>query len=213
VTQGLLHRGATRILVEISRRKWGVTAVLMPSIVDRLGPLGALRWIAANMPKYEASLVEMGPVRAHLMCMLASLLNGCPYCAYAHGRAFELYYFEKFKRLFPLDEHRLIGLSELTDDEQRAELARALDAADLHDEIALFDRLYALKLLGEEPRPEDHHIVHAIKMFDVLNYCAIDSQAAVDEAHDRVNMDTDLKRRYAAARMAEQRARESSATS
>jgi hypothetical protein len=60
-----------------------------------------------------------------------------------------------------------------------------------------------LKLEGAEPRDEDKHLVHAIGMYDVLNFCAIRSQAALDDAHDRVNKDSALKARYAAARLRE----------
>ena len=194
-------RIATWVLRQISKRKWGIEAVIMPVIVRQLGPLSAIRWMSKNIPKYEKAVEDMGPIRANLVFAIASLLNGCAYCTYAHGRAFELYYFEKHGKLFPLDDHQLINLIPLTDEKVRAELENALREAGLGDEVAVFRRLYSLKLEGLEETPEDHHLVHAIGMYDFLNFCAIESQVTLDEAHDRVNKDENLKRRYAEARL------------
>ena len=43
---------------------------------------------------------------------------------------------------------------------------------------------------------------HLIAMFDVLNYCAIDARTSIDQAHDPINKDEELKLRYAEARLA-----------
>ena len=191
-----------RLLLFIARSKWGVPAVIMPIIVKNLGPFGALRWLAKNLPKYERAIVDLGPLRANLICAIASLMNGCSYCTYAHGRAFELYYFEKHDKLFPIDDHQLISLIPLTDEAVRAELEHALREAGLPEEVEIFHRLYALKLENATPRADEAFLVHAIRMFDTLNYCSIDSQIAIDEAHDRINKDDKLKARYAEARLA-----------
>jgi hypothetical protein len=201
VKGGIAERVAAIALRAIGRRKLGITAVLMPAIARSLGPVGALKWMATNMPKYERAVAEMGPVRAHLMCSVASLLNGCAYCTYAHARAFELHYFQAHDRLFPMDAHRLISLSALDDDEALHELDEALKAGGIGDEMEMVRRLYALKLEGAEPTPDDRHLVQAIKMFDVLNACAIESLAAIDDAHDFIQTDADLKARYAKARL------------
>ncbi len=86
---------STWLLITIGRKKWGVTAAIFPIIVKNLGPFGAIRWLLANLPKYERAIKDFGPMRANYICAIASLLNGCSYCTYAHGRAFELYYFRK----------------------------------------------------------------------------------------------------------------------
>ena len=52
----LSRRLATWILLTISRRLWGLTAGLMPVLVDRLGAFGALRWMVRNLPRYERML-------------------------------------------------------------------------------------------------------------------------------------------------------------
>jgi hypothetical protein len=198
-----LDRAATAVLMAISRRSWGMGAVIMPYIVEALGPFSALQWLAKNMPKYERALADMGMVRGNLAFSIASMLNGCAYCTYAHGRAFELHYFEEYGRLFPLDEHALLSLLERGDDELGRELDAALKTAGLEEAVPMFHRIYALKLEGAEPRAEDEHLLQAISMYDVLNFCAIRSQAALDDAHDRVNKDTELKARYAEARLRE----------
>ncbi len=197
----MTKRAATWILTAIGRHKWGMVAVIMPSIVDHLGPAGALLWIARNMPEYERALVELGPLRANFLCCVASILNGCAYCTYAHGRAFELHFFAERGELFPLDEQELVSLASLSDDEVAQRLGAALEEASLREEMTLYRRLYALKLGGAEPGPGDRYLVHAIKMFDVLNRCAIESRVAIDEAHDGINKDDALKARYAEARL------------
>jgi hypothetical protein len=196
-----LNQAATWLLLKISSHKWGIGAVIMPVIVRQLGPFSAIRWMSKNIPKYEKAMEDMGPISSNLMFAIASLLNGCAYCTYAHGRAFELYYFEKYNKLFPLDDHQLINLIPLTDEKVRGELENALIEAGLPEEVEKFRRLYAIKLEGLDATPDDHHLVHAIGMYDFLNFCAIESQTTLDEAHDRVNKDSVLKARYAEARL------------
>jgi hypothetical protein len=205
MSDGILDRVASRVLLAIAHTKWGVTAVIMPEIVATLGPFRAIKWMATNLPRYERDLAAMGGVRGHLVYTMASMLNGCPYCMYAHGRAFELHYFEERKRLFPLDEHQFLALLELPDAAAREQLEAALLEAGLDYEVRLVRRIYALKLEGAEPRADedDPRLMHAIQMFDTLNRCAILSQAALDDAHDRINKDADLKARYADARLAQ----------
>jgi hypothetical protein len=182
---------------------WGVGAVILPLIVRNFGPLGAVRWFAHNLPPYERAIRDIGGLRTNLMCCLASMLNGCAYCTYACGRAFQLYYFQENGRVFPLDDHEIAALTQLPDDESRARLESALSEAGLDAEIPILRRLYELKLEGATPKmPDDAFIVHAIEMFDDLNFCSIDDQLPVDEAHDRINRDEDLKARYAKARLA-----------
>jgi hypothetical protein len=198
----VLDRLVIWILLTITGKKWGLRAVLMPVIVRQLGPFGALRWASKNIPKYEKAADEMGMMRGNLAFTIASLLNGCAYCVYAHGCAFELYYFQKYDKLFPLSDHELLNLIPLTDDDVKGKLERALVEAGIGEEVAIFHRLFELKFEGAEPKTaEDHHLVHAIGMYDFLNYCAISSQAALDDIHDKINRDTALKIRYAEARL------------
>jgi hypothetical protein len=199
----MIERAVTWFVTAIGRYKWGWASVIMPAIVENLGPLPALAWIARNMPEYERAIADLGPARANFVFCAASMLNGCAYCTYAHGRAFELYYFAEHGKLFPLDEHDLVSLSALPDDQAAPRLEAALEEAGLGAEIATYRRLFALKLEAAEPRPDDRYLLHAIQMFDVLNRCAIESRLAIDDAHDRVYKDGALKRRYAEARLRE----------
>jgi hypothetical protein len=195
-------RVVTWLLLTITGQKWGIRAVLMPIIVRQLGPFAALKWAATNIPKYEKAAEEMGMMRGNLAFTIASLLNGCAYCVYAHGRAFELYYFEEHGKLFPLSDHELLNLIPLTDDDVKGRLESALHEAGIGEEVKIFHRLFELKFEGAEPKTaEDAHLVHAIGMYDFLNFCAISSQAALDDIHDKINRDVDLKNRYAEARL------------
>jgi hypothetical protein len=201
VSPTIAERVSTRILYAITERKWGFPAVLMPMIVQNFGPIGALRWLGKNMPRYEQTLREMGSIRGNLCFLVASMLNGCAYCVYAHGRALELHYFKSRGELFPIDAHGFLSLLELDDSEVLASLDRHLATAGLEAERQLVRRLYELKLEGATPRADEASLVHAIGMFDALNFCAIQSQSALDDAHDPINKDADLKARYAEARM------------
>lgn len=199
---GPLEKLVAWVLGQIGRRLWGFAPVLMPRIVERLGPVGALRWMARNMPVYERTLKEMGPIRCHLACVVASLLNGCSYCAYGHARPIQLYYFRDRGALFPLDEHELIALSHLEDRELNTRLEQALEAAGMREEIALFRRLRALKFGEAAPESEeDRRLLHLLQMFDVLNSCGIDRLVPWDDAHDPVYRDKELQARYAQARL------------
>lgn len=200
----LSKRLATWLLLTIARTLWGLPVGLMPVLVDRLGAFGALRWMARNLPRYEKMLKEMGSLRGHLVATFISMLNGCYYCAYAHARAFELLFFQSRQALFPLDEHQLVDLVVLPDQEVKARLEAAFQSAQLPDGPALFTRLAQMKYGGGEAGPataEDGHLRHAIQMFEVLNFCGISTDVPLDGAHDPINKDADLKARYAQARL------------
>jgi hypothetical protein len=199
--RGLFERLVCWLLITVGRKKWGISAAIFPIIVRSLGPVGALRWAMQNLPAYERAFAKYGPLRTNFICTVASLLNGCAYCTYASGRAFELYYFDKYRKLFPMDAHDLVSLARLSDDEVEERVATALTEAELPDEIQIFRRLHAIKLQGAEPQPDEAFLVHAVQMFDTLNFCAIDAQVGIDDAHDPVNLDQALKARYAAARL------------
>jgi hypothetical protein len=202
----LATRAVERALLFVGRRMWGVGAVIFPVIVRNFGPVGAVRWFARNLPPYERAIRDIGGLRTNLLCCVASMLNGCAYCTYACGRAFQLYYFREHDRLFPLDDHEIVALVQLPDGESCARFEAALAESGLDAEIPLIRRLYAIKLEGAPASmPDEAFIVHAIQMFDDLNFCSIDDQVPVDEAHDRINRDVTLKDRYAKARLAQRR--------
>jgi hypothetical protein len=201
MAESVLDRSATRLLEALGRKLWGFTPRLMREIVGRLGGLGALGWFVANMPRYERTLKVLGPLRTHLLCLEISLRNGCPYCTYGHAYAFELHYLRERDRRFPLDEHEIVGLHRLEPALLAQRLAEALQAAALAGEIPLFHRLLALAD-GQAGEPEEHdrRLRHLLRMFAVLNTCAIESNVAPDEAHDPINKDRALRERYAALR-------------
>jgi hypothetical protein len=186
-------------------RMWGFPPNLMRDIVLHLGAGGGLKWFLSSMPRYEKAMKLLGPLRGHLICIEASLLNGCAYCTFAHAYAFELLYFHKKSTLFPLDEHQLTRLRNGSDEAVRAALIAALSEAGLPDEIAVVERVWQLKFDGVAARgAEDQLLRSLLEMFDVLNYCTIDGRTPLDlEAHDPINKDQALRLRYAEARLAQ----------
>ncbi len=199
----LSQRMAVGILRGLTTKIWGAPPLLLPQIVEHLGPFGALSWFAKNLPEYEAILKDWGPLRTHLLCVEASLLNGCSYCVHAHAYAFQLHYFRDKGRLFPLDEHELIALRDGSDAELRDAVKAALVAGQMPEEEALFDRLWRLKLEGEPADDTDRRIGHLLKMFEMLNFCGINSRTPFDHAHDPINKDAEIKLRYAEARLSQ----------
>jgi hypothetical protein len=180
---------------------WGFASALMPRLEGRMGTEGAIRWMARHMPEYDRALVKMGPLRCHLACVVASLLNGCEYCANGHTRALQLYYFRERGVLFPLDENELTALSHVGSQELHTRLEKALTDAGLAEEIALVRRIRALKFEGAAARSaEDRRLEHLIQMFDVLNACGVDQRIPFDEEKDPISQDTALQERYDQAR-------------
>jgi hypothetical protein len=203
VTATPSQRMAVGVLRRITTTLWGAPPLLLPQIVQHLGAFGALSWFVRNLPEYESILKKWGPIRTHLLCTEASLLNGCSYCTHAHAYAFELHYFREKGRLFPLDEHELVGLRDGSDEELRAAIKQALSGADMTEDQALFDRMWKLKLEGHTGTDEtDRRLGHLLRMFEMLNFCGIDAQTPADHAHDPINKDDALKLRYAEARLA-----------
>jgi len=203
MAEPVLDRWATRLLEALGRSLWGFSPRLMREIVGRLGPLGALGWFVANMPRYERTLKVLGPLRTHLLCSGISLRNGCPYCTYGHAYAFEPHYLRERDRLFPLAEDEIVALHELAPEPLIERLAEALDAGELAGEVPLLRRLWALSEgQAEGPDEHDRRLRHLLRMFAVLNTCAIETNVAPDEAHDPINKDRALKERYAGLREA-----------
>jgi len=204
VRRPLVRRLASWILLTLARRMWGLPVALMPVLVDRRGPLGAIRWMATNLPRYERMLKDLGPIRGHLVSAFVSMLNGCYYCAFAHARAFQLYYFKERGALFPMDEHQMVDLVVLPDQEVLARLEQAFAAGQMPEATQLFSRLVELKFRGAVPSgAEDAYLQHSIQMFEVLNFCGISQDVPLDVGpHDPINKDQDLKNRYAQARLA-----------
>jgi hypothetical protein len=199
----LVDRTALAILRRITTMLWGRPPLLLPEIVDHLGGAGALGWFAKNLPRYESLMKAWGPVRVHLLCTAASLLNACSYCVYAHGYALELHFFQQEGRLFPIDEHEIVALRKLDDAALRDRWKDTLAQAGLAGEGPLFDRLWKIRFEGAPDGDEiDAGIRHLLRMFEMLNFCGVKGQTPFDHAHDPINKDGELKSRYAEARLA-----------
>lgn len=193
-------RVAVGVLEGTARRLWGFPPRLMPYIVEELGGTRALGWFLANMPRYEATRKQFGPMRTHVLSVGISLLNGCPYCTYAHAYPLQLLYLERFGRLFPLDEHEIVGLHRLGEGELLERLRGALREAGLTEEVPVLDRMVALRGGAPGGGAQDARIAHLLRMFSVLNACGIKGDVQRDEAHDPINRDRELWARYRALR-------------
>jgi hypothetical protein len=180
---------------------WGFSPVIIALIVDDMGALRALRWFIANMPRYLISTALLGSIRTHLACVVASLRNGCVYCAYAHVYALELIYLRERGKLFPLDAGELDPWLRLDTRVMRRRLHAVLIEAGLHAEALWADRM--LLLIDGPQLPvdaEEARIVHLMRMATTMNKIAMAGGARPDEAHDPVNKNAAIKSRHAALR-------------
>ena len=182
---------------------WGFPPTIIALIVDHMGTVGAIRWFVANMPRYLVSTALLGPIRAHLACLVTSLRNGCIYCAHGHVYALELLYLRDHGRLFPIDASSLDEWFGLDGRALRRKLHAALSEAGLHAEVIWADRIVALADGSQQPVDGDEaRIVHLMRMADTMNEIAVSGGIRPEEAQDPVNKNTAVKARHAALRAA-----------
>jgi len=196
-------RLAVRGLEALCTMMWGFPPTIITLIVDHMGPLRAIGWFGAHMPRFLASRVALGPVRVHLACIVVSLRNGCGYCAYGHAYALELLYLRQHGRLFPLDAKALDEWYGLDARSLRSRLRTVLVTAGLHAEAIWVDRVVALAEGTQTPvDAAEARLAHVIRMADTASRIAAADNAVPDEAHDPVNKDAAVKARHAALRFA-----------
>jgi hypothetical protein len=196
-----LDAPAVALLEALGKQLWGFGPRLMSAIVADLGPIKALTWFAANMPRYERTVRVLGPLRTHLACTVISLHNGCRYCSFGHAYAAELVYLKQRGRGFPVDAATICEWTGLPRAALRDRMCDVLQRADLHAEVLWVDR--TLALARGEQRAVDRHearIAHLVRMFAQLNAVGIAGQVEPDEAHDPLNKDQALKARNAELR-------------
>jgi hypothetical protein len=182
---------------------WGFPASIMALIVDEMGPLRAIGWLMANMPRYLVSTALLGPVRAHLACAVASLRNNCIYCAHGHVYALELLYVRDHGRLFPVDAGALDSWFGLDARTLRRKLHAALAEAGMHTEALWADRIIALAEGSQQPVTSDEvRLAHLIRMATTMNKIAVSGGLRPEEAQDPVNKNVSVKARHAALRAA-----------
>ncbi len=193
----LADKAGQATLERVGKTLWGFRPNLMHDIVDRHGPMKSVGWFARNMPYYERILRDWGPIRTHLVATIASTLNGCRYCTYGHAYALELHYFATHDRLMAADEREIESWCSLDDHEVEVRFRRLLFDSSLEEELPVLNRLLELRS-GAEPASstDDRYTAHLLSMFDFLNSCGIGAATATDEAHDPINKDVDLRRRY-----------------
>lgn len=191
-----------RLVGRVCTALWGYTPGVIPALVDSMGSGPALRWFAANFPRFLVTVQVLGPVRTHLAGLTISLVNGCVYCAYGRAHALELIYLRDRDRLFPLDARTLSDWSGLSRREIREQLRAVLEEAGLHAEVIWVDRTLAL-LDGDAPADADERrIAHLCRMVGTMNAIAVAAGTVPDGAHDPVNKDSALKERLVAAQNA-----------
>ena len=194
-------RLAVRGLEALCRLMWGFPPTIIRLIVDEMGPVRAIGWFAAHMPRFLISRAVLGPVRVHLACIVVSLRNGCAYCAHGHVYALELLYFRQHGRLFPLDAHALDEWYHLDDRTLRNRFRTVLASAGMHTEAIWVDRMVALADGSQAPvAASEARLAHVMRMADTASRIAAARDAAPDEAHDPVNKDSAVKARHAALR-------------
>ena len=196
-----MNKIAQTILETIGNTLWGFKPNLMKHIVDQHGAGSSLAWFVRNMPKYENTLKEWGPIRTHLIATQISVLNGCPYCTYGHAYALQLHYFKHTKGLLPVDEHGMVNWHRMDESEIIKRFREVVESSDLKSDLPFFDRLLTLRHEQDKATSDDDKkIVHLIEMFQFLNQCGINGNTPSDQAHDPINKETELRQEYSRLR-------------
>jgi hypothetical protein len=197
-SQGLPYRVSLRILEGITRRHWGFPARLLGPLIDQLGPVPALAWFAAHLPRYERIVREHGEVRVHLLCTAASVMNRSRHCSHGQGYAFQLAYLRDHGTLFPLDEDEFVELCGSPPALVRHRLMDAVRRAGLHTETVWVNRVLELTD-SSDPRPVDRDdlwLIELVRIVGVVNRASALAPVRPDEAHGTINKDAALKERY-----------------
>ncbi|RTL69761.1 MAG: hypothetical protein EKK42_06555 [Pseudonocardiaceae bacterium] len=195
-----VDRTVTGLLQWGCMRMWGFAPRMIPHIVERKGAGGALRWFAANMPRYLTTMNVLGPARTHLAAVVVSLHNGCIYCAFGNAYALELVYLRDHDKLFPLDARTLDGWLDLEPRELADRMRDVLHAAGMHAEMLWVDRTLGI-LRGQQPvDAAEARLAHVVAMVSEMNSIATTAGVEPDEAQNPVNKDGALKCRHAALR-------------
>ena len=176
---------------------WGFKPNLMREIVRHEGPAKAIAWFVQNMPRYEKTLKEWGPLRTHLLASEISVLNGCPYCVYGHIYALQLHYLKAKGQLLSVDEDEILAWISTGETEIIERFRQLITSSGLLSELPVLERMFVLrKGAGWPESADDHKILHLLEMFGVLNTCGIKGQTSPDQAHDPINKDVTLRRKY-----------------
>jgi len=185
------------------RQLWGFSPAVIAGVVQDKGPLRALLWFTANMPRYLTTMRVLGPVRTHLACATISLNNGCTYCAFGQAYALELIYLRNTGRLFPLDVRTLSDWLDLEPRLLGVRLREVLREAGLHSELVWVDLTLAFAAGDQQPIDDDEvRLTHLVRMISEMNRIADATGAAPDGAQNPVNKYIGLKARHAALRHA-----------
>ncbi|MEZ4384450.1 MAG: hypothetical protein R3A79_24185 [Nannocystaceae bacterium] len=138
------------------------------------GVRGAMRLMKFGAEVTEVLSKAVGDSTAQTLIGIAALWNGCRYCVIGHIYSANLHLFEKEGALGPLDEHELIDLMYMTDDESyealKAIFAASSDARTWH----LIDRMYQLRFHDIDPAEgEDDLLKATLAYWEWLNECTI----------------------------------------
>jgi hypothetical protein len=205
MVSGALRRGVTVALERLGMYMWGFRPGVMAPLVIELGPPRALGWFFWNIPRYQRTLSEFGPVRTHLICTTISLLNGCRYGSDGHAYALELAYLREHGRPFSMTRHAIGLLRGLPPGIIRHRMVSAARSAGLHADVRWLERAANLTL-AEDRRPTDRQdvrISHLVRMFGMLNSIGIAHHTEPDDAApSALNKDAVLKARWVSLRAA-----------
>ncbi len=194
------ERITSAFLRGVANQKWAVKPNLMVDIVDQHGSVDALKFFASRLPRYEKILKIWGPLRTHYLATVISVVNGCRYCAYGHGFAFQLHYFDQIGSLFSIDEERMLAAAANGRERAFATFETALIQSGLDDEVQWLHRLVKVLDSGPQDSEDDQRLQHLVEMFAFLTACGIEGETELDSAHDPINKNHELKAKYELAR-------------
>lgn len=179
---------------------------IQEEMVRTLGVGGTMRMMKLGAQVTSTLSRAVGDYTAQTLIAVAAMWNGCRYCVIGHNYSANLYRFRDLRLLGPLDEHGLVELMSLTDDECHAALRQKFETSEPRT-WHLIDRMFQMRFRYIEPvEPEDQLLKATLAYWEWLNECTIvlgvDAKPGSVPALGFMRPDARLLREYDQARQA-----------
>lgn len=143
-------------------------------VMRTYGVKGFMEWAKLCDTTQKALRAHFGVKEQHLLSSMASLWNGCEYCAHGNLFAHNLLHFQETGELFPLDEVDLFELASHDDDTMIEVLRERF--TEFPESFAHVSRQWEFKsgrATPEDGNRDDEQIYLSMRLYDFINECSI----------------------------------------
>jgi hypothetical protein len=168
------------------------------------GVRGYLRWAKSAFTLFELLDKRFGVVESQMLIAFAAMWTGCRWCSIGHTLSGNLELFKREGELGPLDEHRIVDLQMMKDQELLEELLRRFSGPRWEKLNHLIQRQYLLRTgQVEEQSPDDELLQATNIIWEWVVECSItamDVDPDVIPPQTSIGKDRKLLERYYEAR-------------